>query len=651
MVCPEDIEQVTVEAEASERSCYTKPAGGSPVRVSADAPGSRPQSGIERSQAERGVKSLEKREQNRGPQHEVKFAASSDFHPKGVRESRADHITAKATDMILESERVMDFSGVLNAGRGDGFVRNRRGPTRQPSQAKTAGIRPEAENQRSREGVRGVHSTDEGGQDKPLEGRNPALVRRKEEVSVRAWPKRPNHPEEKVRELQRTLYRCAKQSKTRRFHALYDRISRSDVLLEAWKRVQKNRGAAGIDRQTIAAIEEDGVEEFLHRLGCELKEGTYRPLPVRRWYIPKSDGKSRPLGIPAVRDRVLQMATKLVVEPIFEADFLGNSYGFRPKRNATGALEAIREAGNRGYNFVVDADIRAYFDTINQDRLMAMVGERVSDRRVQKLIRKWLEAGVMEDGQVKETMAGTPQGGVLSPLLSNIYLHALDEEWERKYKTLGILIRYADDFVIMCRNESQAREGLRRVGEILKRLGLELHPEKTKIVDLRHGHEGFEFLGCTIRKKRSILRNPRLSFVQRWPSPKAMKRVRAKIHAMTEACRSGIKDVEHLIHMLNPVLRGWCNYFRTGNADRKFNQIDSYVFRRITRWLNRRGGQRSHFLVKKWSSERLFGMGLYRLQGTVCYPVYATSANTIVKPCAGKPQARFERRNWKQVRP
>ena len=436
---------------------------------------------------------------------------------------------------------------------------------------------------------------------------------------------RPNTPCDKVRELQRKLYVCAKRSKTRRFHALYDRICRGDVLREAWKRVRSNRGAAGVDEESIQSIEEKGVDGFLEGIRADLMSGRYRPSPVRRRYIPKADGKQRPLGIPTVRDRVTQMAVKLVIEPIFEADFLPVSYGFRPKRNATQALEAIREAGNRGQNFVFDADIRGYFDTIDREKLMVMVSGRISDRRVLKLIRKWLLAGVMEDGTVRETLAGTPQGGVISPLLANIYLHDLDRIWEQRCRHLGRLVRYADDFVVMCKTESQAKEAQGRVGIIMERLGLMLHPEKTRIVDLRRGKEGFTFLGCMIRKRRSIQRAPHLHFMQRWPSPKAMKRVRERVHDLTDARRSGVKDVKVIIASVNPVLRGWGNYFRTGNADREFQRIDEYAYGRLVRWMQRRGGQRTRYRMEAWPRERLHEeMGLHRLRGTVRYPAQAT---------------------------
>jgi len=425
--------------------------------------------------------------------------------------------------------------------------------------------------------------------------------------------------QDQVRELQRTLYRAAKADPARRFHALYDKLSRKDVLERAWELVRANKGAAGIDEQSIADIERYGVSRLLDELAADLRDGSYRALPARRVFIPKPgrEGEQRPLSIPAVRDRVVQAAMKIVVEPIFEADFLACSFGFRPKRSQHDALQVLIDESRRGRRWVLESDIANCFEAIPHSGLMSAIEERVSDRNLLKLLRAMLRAGVMADGAVHREVTGTPQGGVLSPVLANVYLHRLDRQWAER--GAGVLVRYADDLVVCCHTKREAEAALSALRSILAELGLELKAAKTRIVHLEDGGEGLDFLGFHHRRVRGERGNKHLRFLARWPSREAMQRARDRIREITDPKR--LRDpVEVIVQELNRFLRGWANYFRYGNSRLHFTRITTYALRRLALFVAKRHKRKSGYgmtVVAFVSSNR---MGLVSLDRLVVTP-------------------------------
>jgi group II intron reverse transcriptase/maturase len=422
--------------------------------------------------------------------------------------------------------------------------------------------------------------------------------------------------------LQRVLYRSAKQDPERRFHALYDKLTRRDVMWRAWVDVATNQGAPGVDGESIADVEDGGVEKveaFLDELGAELEAETYRPKALRRVNIPKpgQPGKTRPLSIPCVRDRVVMAAAKSILEPIFEAQFLPCSFGFRPKRSAHQALELVRTTANNGAVWVLDADISDCFGSLSFDAIMTQVEKRVSDRKMLKLIRAWLRVGVLEGGAVTEQVAGAPQGSPVSPLIANIVLHVLDEAWSREGQGLGTLIRYCDDFVVLAPTRARVEEAKARIEAILEPLGLRLHPDKTRISCLTKGREGFVFLGFEHRMQESWKWRGRW-YLNCWPSPKAMASIRTKVKQRTTRSRASL-PLDFVVEELNLVLRGWGNYFRYGNSSRKFAFIDSYVHERMALLASDKYGLPGRNWDTRFTYEWLTDLGIYRLGGKVRY--------------------------------
>jgi RNA-directed DNA polymerase len=422
---------------------------------------------------------------------------------------------------------------------------------------------------------------------------------------------------DRVRDLQRTLYRAAKADSRRRFHALWDKLFRRDVLETAWARVRASGGAAGIDRITLAEVEQYGVARLLDELAAELRAKRYRPLPGRRVWIPKPGStERRPLAIPAVRDRIVGAATKIVIEPIFEADFRPSSFGFRPRLAAHDALQVLIDEAWRGRRWVVETDIASCFEAIRHDRLIAAVERRIVDQSLLKLLRAFLRAGVMEQGAVRRAVTGTPQGGVISPLLANVYLHALDVAWETR--GTGVLVRYADDLVVMCRTEAEANAALDLLRAILAELGLAPKEAKTRIVRVDEGGAGFDFLGFEhhwVRGTRPTTRH--ITFLARWPSRQAMAHARERLRALTARERLRL-SVEAVVAEVNAFLRGWAGYFRYGNSARHFDLISRHAQERIAIFLaNRRAWSRGKgFMV----AARSDWLGLVSLSGTVISP-------------------------------
>ncbi len=398
---------------------------------------------------------------------------------------------------------------------------------------------------------------------------------------------------EKVKTLQRKLYRKAKQEPNFRFYALYDKVCRADILQFAYRLERANGGAPGVDGVSFRDIEAEGVEVFLATLGEELESKCYRAQAVRRVWIPKPDGSQRALGIPTLKDRVAQMAVKLVIEPIFEADFCESSYGFRPKRSAHAAVDAVAGALLKGHHQVIDADLSKYFDTIPHGKLLATVAERISDGAVLALIKQWLKAPVVEEdedgkrrtaGGGKSNRRGTPQGGVISPLLANLYLHLLDRIWERhaihrRYRAQ--IVRYADDLVVLCAGDTEPAKTV--LQEVLTRLELSLNESKTKVLDARE--TSFEFLGFSFELRHSRKSGKRYPHVE--PSKQAQQRLRARIKQLTDRRLTPIPMVD-VVGTVNRLLRGWSGYFHHRNCSNVFKDVRWYVEERMRTHLRKR---------------------------------------------------------------
>ena len=411
----------------------------------------------------------------------------------------------------------------------------------------------------------------------------------------------------KLRDLQRKLYVKSKGEPEYRFYSLYDKIWREDVLEHAWRLVRANGGAAGIDGITIEQAEER-IDELLGELQRELRTSSYRPEPVRRVYIPKPDGRQRPLGIPNVRDRIVQAAAKLILEPIFEARFEPISYGYRPKRGASDAMERVRMVCH-GRRWAIEIDVEGYFDAVDHCRLMSTLARKIADGRVLALIRRWLNAGIVEpDGHKVKPSRGVPQGGVISPLLSNVYLHMLDRYWRvkglsKKSGADGQLIRYCDDVLIVTGKDPRLL--IRLIEQRLRGMGLTLNRQKTRIIDLRT--EAAHFLGFEVR--RLCDRRKEGVWLRIAPSRRAEARIKEKIRSVLNHRRP--VTLSEMVQQANPVLRGWVNYFRYSNGSRSLQRIHEYSEFKVRKVIQRRRRYRTFEWHHVSLSEIYDGLGLY----------------------------------------
>lgn len=403
-------------------------------------------------------------------------------------------------------------------------------------------------------------------------------------------------PKNRTRVLWDRLYVSAKSQPERRYGNLFDKVWRPDILAEAWKRVSANRGAPGVDGKSIRWLREEyGVDRLLEELSDWLRTGGYKPDLIKRVFIPKGDGRERPLGIPTVIDRVVQMAVKLVIEPLFEADFLPCSFGFRPQLSSCQAIAVIDDHLRRGYRWVVDVDLESYFDTIAHERLLKLVQRRVTDRKIVRLIRLWLKAGILHKGAVEYPELGSPQGGVLSPLLANIYLHEVDREWQPR-SPRAVLVRYADDMLILCPTEQDARREYEHLQAVLAELELTLNTGKTRLTPAR---DGFDFLGFSFRRGTYTRNGTRREIIVKVPRHKAEQGMRAKLKDAAKDLHLG-DPLDLLVKRFNAMLRGWVNYFRIGNVYAAITGLVKHACAQLRIYLRRRYSRKGSQYSRRW---------------------------------------------------